>query len=120
MNTVKKELESTELLVKSFSGIYDDIFSKGGKLSEISKASDILHPIIDAIEAVGEFGQGKRTVYLISRLKELCGTIPDADDSKRVIINLLDSVLKMTIIAESVFFIYGEVANHFKAVTDME
>jgi len=117
MNKVKTVSPSTELLAKAFSIIYDDIFSKGGTLNEISKVSDILQPII---VAVGEFGQGKRTVYLINRIKELCGTIPDEDKNKRVIINLLDSVLEMTIIAESIFSIYGEVAEHLRAVTDME
>ena len=120
MNKVKTVSPSTELLAKAFSIIYDDIFSKGGTLNEISKVSDILQPIIVAIVAVGEFGQGKRTVYLINRIKELCGTIPDEDKNKRVIINLLDSVLEMTIIAESIFSIYGEVAEHLRAVTDME
>jgi len=117
MNKVKTVSPSTELLAKAFSIIYDDIFSKGGTLNEISKVSDILQPII---VAVGEFVQGKRTVYLINRIKELCGTIPDEDKNKRVIINLLDSVLEMTIIAESIFSIYGEVAEHLRAVTDME
>jgi hypothetical protein len=69
---------------------------------------------------VGEFGYGKRTVYLVNCIKDLCSTIPDSDDNKRVIINLLNSVLEMTIISESVFYIYGEVAEHLRAVTDME
>lgn len=120
METENKVLATTEFLTKAFSSIYDDIFSKRSTLSEISKASEILHGINDAIEAVGEFSYGKRTVYLVSRIKELCNTIPDKDENKLSILRFLDRVLEMTIISESVFFIYGEVAEHFRAVIDME
>lgn len=120
METENKVFASTELLTKAFSIIYDDIFSKRNNLSEISKASEIIHPIIDAIEKVADFGFGKRTVYLVNRLKELCNTIPEADHNKTGIISILDDIIELTIISEKIFYINSEVIDHLLSVTDME
>ena len=116
----KPVFASTELLIKAFSIIYDDIFNKGRELSETAKAIEIMHPIADSFEAVAEFGSGTRTVYVVSLIKELCKSIPDSDHTKFDIMRLLDHVLEMTIASEKITYIYCGILDHFKDVTDQE